>query len=227
MQRALMKSVRSGALLPVAGLLAVGLLVLVAPAAAARRVARDVSAAEAEAEADEADLGLVQVASKVRAAARAKEGADDDGTYYDAANMPSWLVPPWVQPNSPTGPLIPTYGSGYTSKTFNVQKWKGAVPPQPVFPLDSGYAYSAIDNDHFPYVSHCYRHRHPLLRCVCAHCFVRCCRVRRCAVAQSKRCVPERRAVPQPRAVGDGTDFRRNRSAHHRRRGRSRRRRRH
>jgi hypothetical protein len=81
----------------------------------------------------------------------AMRGGDDDGVYYDAANMPTWLVPPWVAQNSPVGPLIPTYGSGYLSKTFNIDKWKGAIPPQPVFPLDTGYAGAAVDSDHFPY----------------------------------------------------------------------------
>jgi len=106
----------------------------------------DEAEAEADAEGEESeggeDVAFVSV----------KDGdGDDNGIYYDAANMPSWLTPPWVTPNSPTGPLIPTYGSGYLTKTFNIKQWKGAVPPQPVFPLDSGYAASSIDSDHFPY----------------------------------------------------------------------------
>jgi len=96
-----------------------------------------------EQEEEEQDLSLMEVG--------VGEGTDDDGTYYDAANMPNWLVPPWVAANAPTGPLIPTYGSGYLSKTFAIHKWQGAIPPQPVFPLDTGYAGSAVDSDHFPY----------------------------------------------------------------------------
>ncbi len=61
------------------------------------------TAAEAEAEEDESDESEESALLEVAGSEVGEEGGNDNGIYYDAANMPSWLVPPWVSQNAPTG----------------------------------------------------------------------------------------------------------------------------
>jgi hypothetical protein len=62
--------------------------------------------------------------------------------FYDAANQPAYITPPWAAPNRPTGPILPTTGAYPTARIFNANAIGnivlGFIPPQPVFPMDQG-----------------------------------------------------------------------------------------
>jgi len=85
-------------------------------------------------------VSMMEISSRQRQRQRA--GGDPESYFYDAANPPAFITPPWAAPSRQTGPILPATGAYPDQKIFNANAIDnmvlGFIPPQPVFPMDQG-----------------------------------------------------------------------------------------
>jgi hypothetical protein len=82
---------------------------------------------------DAAAFVQIQLQARMRTRASTKAKGMPKYFFYDAANMPPWLSPPWTQAGFKTGPLA---SAPQTSPTTESADFPGA-PPQPILPFDT------------------------------------------------------------------------------------------
>jgi len=86
-------------------------------------------------------ISMMEVSANTDRDTTTEEG-EPNSYFYDAANPPAYITPPWAAPVRQTGPILPTTGAYPTAKIFNANAIDnmvlGFIPPQPIFPMDQG-----------------------------------------------------------------------------------------